>query len=327
MKIGFTYDLKDDYINAGFTKEDAAEFDSIITIEAIEKVLTEAGHNVIKIGNIINLVNLLAKGERWDLVFNIAEGVRGVGRESQVPALLEAYGIPYTYSDSSTLTIALHKGLTKQIVKDYGIPTAEFKTIKIGESVDNINIPYPLFVKPAAEGTGKGVSSKSLVYNIHELENYVREIHEKFKQDALIENFLPGREFTVGISGTGDDATSLGVLEIIFNENAEHKYYSYENKQNYIDNVLYIMADDESSKKCNDIALAAWKSLGCLDGGRIDLKMDSNGIPNFIEVNPLAGLNPIDSDLPIICQKVGIPYKKLILDVITSAAKRYSLNV
>ncbi len=326
MKIGFTYDLKDDYIKIGFSKEDAAEFDSIITIEAIEEVLTEAGHNVVRIGNIINLVNLLAKGERWDIVFNIAEGVRGVGRESQVPALLEAYGIPYTYSDSSTLTVALHKGLTKQIVKEYCIPTAEFKTIKIGESIGHINIPYPLFVKPAAEGTGKGINSKSLIYNFYELENYVKEIHEKFKQDALVEKFLPGREFTVGISGTGDDAKSLGVLEIIFNENAKHKYYSYENKQNYHENVSYVMADKESSQKCNDVALAAWKSLGCLDGGRIDLKMDAKGVPNFIEVNPLAGLNPVDSDLPIICQKVGIPYKQLILDVINSAAKRYSLN-
>ncbi|MDP2725585.1 MAG: hypothetical protein Q8O44_04840, partial [Syntrophales bacterium] len=159
LDIGLTYDLRDDYLAEGYSKEETAEFDRSDTIDAIEEALVYNGYAVRRIGNIKSLVKRLAAGDRWDMVFNIAEGLAGFGREGQIPALLEAYGISYTFSDSLVLSLTLHKGLTKHVIRSLGIPTPDFAVLQTPDDFSKLRLSYPLFAKPVAEGTGKGVSA------------------------------------------------------------------------------------------------------------------------------------------------------------------------
>jgi D-alanine-D-alanine ligase len=215
MLIGLTYDLRDDYRAMGFSESQVAEFDSPRTIEAIEQALEAMGHQVSRIGHLRNLVDRLNHGGRWDLVFNIAEGVGGYGREAQVPALLEAYGIPYTFSDPLTLCLSLHKGMAKQMVQGMGVLTPAFEVIEDLEQLEDIYLGYPLFVKPVAEGTGLGVDSASKVDDPAALKKACQDLLVRFNQPVLVERYLSGREFTVGIVGSGKDARAIGVLEVI----------------------------------------------------------------------------------------------------------------
>ncbi|PKN71339.1 MAG: D-alanine--D-alanine ligase [Deltaproteobacteria bacterium HGW-Deltaproteobacteria-12] len=321
-----TYDLRNDYLKEGFTHEETAEFDLPDTIEAIEKVISDSGYQTDRIGNIRALTRRLAAGEHWDLVFNIAEGLAGFGREAQVPALLEAYNIPYTFSDPLGMALTLHKGVTKHIINDLGIPTPAFTVIKSEEEIAGVTLPFPLFAKPVAEGTGKGITAKSKINTREELRLICREILKTFRQPVLLETYLPGREFTVGILGTGKDARALGVMEVILRPTAEKNAYSYENKENYVKLVHYALVDDEEARRARDISLAAWRGLDLKDAGRVDLRSDAHGLPNFMEVNALAGLNPVRSDLPILCNLLGITYQELISSIIESALRRANIK-
>jgi D-alanine-D-alanine ligase len=156
MKIGLTYDLRDEYLAAGYDEEATAEFDRADTIDSIENAIRSLGHETDRIGHVRQLVTRLAAGDRWDLVFNICEGMHGIAREAQVPALLEAYEIPCTFADPVVMAVCLHKGLTKTLVEKAGLPTARFAVVEQISDVDNVDLPYPLFAKPIAEGTGKG---------------------------------------------------------------------------------------------------------------------------------------------------------------------------
>lgn len=323
MNIGLTYDLRQDYLDMGYSKEDTAEFDKESTIEGIEEALCELGHSTERIGNIKNLVKLLAKNQRWDMIFNITEGKFGLAREAQVPALLDAYEIPYVFSDAFTLAVTLDKGLTKTIVRNLGIPTADYFVLNNINEIEQINLSYPLFVKPIAEGTGKGISVNSKVVDSVQLKNVCQTLLKEFNQPVLIETFLSGAEFTVGIIGTGEESKVVAVMEIILGEKAEAEIYSYDNKENYEDRVSYRLASEDAAKKCENVALQAWKGLKCRDGGRIDVRMDSSGVINFIEVNPLAGLNYLTSDLPIMCKLKGMHFNELIKEIMKSAEKRY----
>ncbi|HNW98126.1 MAG TPA: hypothetical protein PKK00_06920 [Bacteroidales bacterium] len=322
MKVGIAYDLKSDYIADGFTEEQAAEFDSEETIEGIESALKANGHRTQRIGNVRSLLSMLHNGKKWDIVFNICEGYYGIGREAQVPAILDIYNIPYTFSDVLVNSLTLHKGMTKRVMRDLGVPTADFEIVEYEDDINRIDLPFPLFVKPVAEGTGKGIDATSKVNNVSELKEACMERLLQYKQPVLVETFLPGREFTVGIIGTGKNAEAVGLMEVCFRENETSKIYSYNSKAHYQDLIDYKIPEDELTQKCKDVALQAWRGLGCRDGGRIDLRLDNNGIPNFIEVNPLAGLNPIHSDLPILCRMAGISYNELIGKIMDSAIKR-----
>ncbi|NCB02680.1 MAG: D-alanine--D-alanine ligase [Spirochaetia bacterium] len=322
MLIGLTYDLKDDYIQLGYKAEQVAEFDSIITIDAIDEAIQHLGHKTIRIGNINALVDYLSKGNRCDLVFNIAEGLHGLCREAQIPALLDAYNIPYVFSDSFVLAITLHKGITKAIVREHNVPTADYFLIQeIGDS-EKVNLPYPLFLKPVGGGTGMGITSQSIVYSKKELIHTSMILLEEFNQGVLVETYLSGREFTVGITGTKEESKVLAVMEIVVDPSSDNGIYSYTTKQEYLNFASYHLVEGEIAAECERVALDAYNALGCRDGGRIDLKMDGNGRVNFLEVNPLAGLNPIDSDLPILCYKKGITYPQLIGEILTSAISR-----
>jgi len=325
MHIGLTYDLRQDYLAAGFSEDETAEFDRPDTISSIEAALVQLGHRPDRIGHARQLIARLAAGDRWDLVFNIAEGLSGIAREAQIPAILDVYGISYTFSDPLVMALTLHKGLTKTVVAAGGVPTAAFALVERPADVDRINLPFPLFAKPVAEGTGKGVTPASKVKDRAALQAVCEPLLTKYGQPVLVETFLPGREFTVGITGTGSAARVMGTLEILLLANAEAEVYSYINKEYCEERVTYAVGNpiaDQQVRAAEATALAAWRILGCRDGGRIDLRCDAAGVPNFMEVNPLAGLHPEHSDLPILATMVGLPFVELIERIVTSAAER-----
>lgn len=324
MRIGLTYDLRDDYLAMGFGEEETAEFDRISTIEAIEGSLRRLGHETDRIGHLKALAARLVAGDRWDLVFNIAEGMYGIGREAQVPALLDAYAIPYTFSDPLVLALTLHKGMTKRVLRDGGLATPDFHEVHAPADVDAVDLPFPLFCKPLAEGTGKGVDGASLVRSPRELRETCERLLATFRQPVLVETYLPGRELTTGITGTGAAARVVGTMEVLLNEHAEKGAYTYANKELWEDRVEYrlVTAADPVVREAEALCLAAWRLLGCRDGGRLDLRCDAAGHPQLMELNPLAGLHPGHSDLPIICNLLGIPYDELIGRIVDSASAR-----
>jgi len=326
MIIGLTYDLRSDYLKEGFTEEETAEFDRESTIEAIENVLQQLGYKTDRIGHVKHLLNRLVKGDRWDLVFNICEGMYGIGREAQVPALLDAYNIPYTFSDALVLSLTLHKGMTKRVIRDCGLVTPDFAFIESEGDIEKVNLSWPLFVKPMAEGTGKGIDAKSKISNKTELISVCKSLLPRFSLGLIVETFVPGREFTVGIIGTGEQAKVIGTMEVILKSGAEAHSYTYLNKENCEEFVVYSIPEDETARKCETLALASWRCLNCRDAGRVDIRIDDTGTPNFLEVNPLAGLHPEHSDLPIICNFLGIPYKNLIRQIMDSAKERAGLT-
>lgn len=326
MLIGLTYDLRQDYLDAGYSEEETAEFDRIDTIEAIEYVLHQMGHDTDRIGRVSTLVERLARGDRWDLVFNIAEGVHGIARESQVPAILDAYEIPYTFSDPLVCALTLHKGMAKHVVRDLGLPTAKFGVVTSEGDIKSVigsdQLTFPLFAKPVAEGTSKGVTRESKIVNADQLATTCRTLLRQFKQPVLVEEFLPGREVTVGVLGTGDDAIVLGVMEVLLLDGAEQESYSYQNKKDWEGKITYQLVKGTLREEAERLSLAVWRGLRCRDGGRVDLRADARGNLNFIEVNPLPGINPVLSDLSILSGLAGWTYRKLIERIVNSAMKR-----
>jgi D-alanine-D-alanine ligase len=227
------------------------------------------------------------------------------------------------------MSVCLNKGVTKSVVRNAGVPTPRFAVAVDDESfldtVASVPFQYPLFAKPIAEGTGKGVTPASRVDHADELTIVCRELLHRYRQPVIIEEFLPGREFTVGILGTARDAYCLGTLEIILRDEAEPGVYSYVNKERCEELVEYRLVDataDDPVRRAEEIALAAWRTLGCRDGGRIDLRCDAAGSPQFLEANPLAGLHPAHSDLPMLATALGISYLELIRRIVDSAACR-----
>lgn len=322
MLIGLTYDLRKDYLAAGFGEEETAEFDRPDTIDALEAALRELGHDTVRIGHVYALAARLAEGERWDLVFNIAEGLEGDSREAQVPALLEAYQVACTFSDPLVAALTLHKAMTKRVLRDLGLPTAPFAVVAAQEDLGEVDLPYPLFVKPLAEGTAKGIDARSRVNSPAELPAVARRIWSEFRQPALVETYLSGREFTVGITGTGRQAEALGTLEIVLLSSAEPHSYTYVNKERCEELCAFPLAPKDWAEQAELLALEAWRGLGCRDGGRVDLRADHDGRLQIMEINPLPGLHPSHSDLPMLCTAVGISYVDLIGRIVTSAAGR-----
>jgi D-alanine-D-alanine ligase len=322
MKIGITYDLRPEYLAAGYSEEETAEFDRPETIETLERTLQRLGCDTERIGHVRQLVAQLAAGARWELVFNIAEGLYGIAREAQVPALLDAFAIPYTFSDPLVLALSLHKGMTKDVVRALGIPTPAFTVIETESDIGRVDLPWPVFAKPIAEGTSKGISAASKVASRTALDAVCSTLLQQFQQPVLVETFLPGRELTVGIVGTGAQAKALGVMEVLLQTEAEPEVYSYANKALYKTRVCYDLVRGPLADQAIDLALRAWRGLGCRDGGRVDLRCDAQGRPSFLEVNPLPGLNQEHSDLPILCRLLGIPYETLIDTILASARQR-----
>ncbi len=323
MRIGLTYDLKDDYRALGFTELEVAEFDSRETVDAISAALASLGHEVVPIGHVKALAARLVAGERWDLVFNIAEGVTGFGRESQVPALLEAYDVAYTFSDPLVCALTLHKGMAKHVARGCGVPTPSFEVVATREEAALVTLPLPLFVKPVAEGTSKGVTAKSLVTSRAALVDVCSDLLQAYQQPVIVERFLPGREFTVGVLGSGADAHALATLEVVLRDGADDGVYSYRNKAQWRDLVEYRLLDAGALRReVEEVAVATWRALGCRDAGRVDVRLDELGRAQMLEVNPLAGLTPGHSDLPIMAALRGMEYRALIAEILRCTEAR-----
>lgn len=330
MHIGFVYDLRDHYRALGFSEDSLAEFDTAETVEEIAAALGRSGASVERVGNGRSLAARLVAGARFDLVFSIAEGVAGRNREAQVPALCEMFDQPFAMSDALTLAVSLDKAMAKRVVREAGLPTTPAVLLEHAGDARKIGLPFPLFVKPNAEGTGKGCDASSKVRSGRELEVAARRLIVRYRQPVIVEPFLPGREFTVGILGSGDAARVLGVLEIRLDAATDAGIYGVSTKEGWealVEQNLvgYGLVDDAEAKAAAATALAAYRSLGCRDAGRVDLRSDAAGVPQFMEVNPLAGLHPTHSDLPIIAELAGLGYDGLISGILDSAMARYPL--
>ena len=322
MTVGLTYDLRTDWLSQGYSELETAEFDREETVAAVDSALRAEGCTTERIGNHRSLIAALSAGSRWDLVFNFCEGMFGLGRESLVPALLDAYRIPYTFSDPVVLGVSLHKGLTKRVVRDAGVPTPDFAVVESVDDIAAVDLRYPLFAKPIAEGTGKGITPRSRITSAKDLRAICEALLKEYGQPVIVEEYLPGREFTTAIVGTGQKAEAVGTMEVILLDTAESHAYTYVNKEDCEERVHYELAKGPEAEGCARIALRAWRALGGRDAGRVDIRMDAGGNPSFMEVNPLAGLHPEHSDLPIICTMVGVTFQELIGRILGSARER-----
>lgn len=325
LRIGLCYDLKADYLAAGFTAEQVMEFDDEETVAGLAAGLAANGHGVERIGRGVELARRLAAGERWDLVFNFAEGVRGRSREAQVPALCELFEQPYTFSDPLTCAVTLDKPLAKRLVRDHGLPTAPFAVVEKAEDTEGVDLVPPLFIKPVAEGSSKGITDRSRVACRADLRGACADMLLRFGQPVLVESYLPGREVTVGIVGNDGDARVLGVMEVLFKNGSDGDYTAL-NKAEYESRIEYRLLDGEPlGRRARAVALAAFHALGCRDVARVDLRCDADGEPCFLETNPLPGMHPVKSDLPIMSRLAGITYAELLGSIVEAAGRRWGL--
>ena len=325
MNIGFTYDLRDKHRPDEDSPADFyGEFETKDTIYAITEALTVLGHQVIQIGNLSALWRFLATGQQVEMVFNMSEGRYGRARESQIPGVLEAYRIPYTFSDPHTLALCLDKGLTKDILCKAGIPTPEYQVLQPGKSIELTDISLdaiPFFLKPLSEGTSKGIDAGSVVYTESEMFARTQWLWEAYQQPVLLEKYLPGREFTIGILGTGAQSRVIGALEILLKK--EREVYGFLEKERCEELVSYEPFHRQPLfDKLSALALHTWRLLECRDGGRVDFKLDEEGQPFVLEVNTLPGLHPTHSDLPMIATHAGMSYIELLDQILKSAMQR-----
>lgn len=326
LRVGFTYNQK----RCDPTLADKeAEFDSPKTLGAIREAIASYGHEVIDFEATPNFVHLIAESE-IDIVFNIAEGVHGRNRESQIPAVLELYGIPYTGSDAATLSICLDKGLAKRVVREAGVLTPKFFLFSTGKEKIPEGFHFPLIVKPVAEGSSKGVFGTSVAQNEAQLRETAALIINKYQQPALVEEYLPGREFTVALLGESRPRV-LPAMEIVFNKvtdalDSEHPIYTYQDKLDYNKKIHYeapAKLDDRLRREIEKTARQVFIALGCRDVARIDLRLDHDQRVHFIECNPLPGLTPGWSDLCLITQSIGMDYRTLIGEILSPAIRRW----
>lgn len=327
LRIGLAFDLKDDYLAAGFSALEVMEFDDEEVIAGLSAAMAGLGYQVDRLGRGVEVARRLVAGERWDLLVSIAEGVSGRSREAQVPALCELFGQPYAFSDPLTCAATLDKAVAKRIVRDHGLPTAPFAVVRSPEDVGRVaTLPLPLFLKPLAEGSSKGITGGSLVHTHEEAAQRCREVLAQLRQPVLVECFLPGREVTVGVVGNGDTARVVGVMEVLFTAHAETQAYTTLNKAEYQARVAYRLVTGEAlATQGAELALAVFVALECRDVARIDLRADQEGRLHFLEVNPLPGLHPVRSDLPIMARLAGLSYRDLVGEILMAARRRYGL--
>ena len=310
-----------------------SEFDSPDTVEAIAEALRNFSDEVINLEADPALLQRLLK-EKIDIVFNIAEGFKGVAREAQVPAILEFLEIPYTGSDVLTLSLGLDKAKTKEVLSFNHIPTPSFQLFTSAQEILDPTMNFPLIVKPNHEGSAKGISSSNLVRNSANLYKKVEEIFKQYRQEVLVEEFIEGREITVGIIGNRE-VEVLPLLEIDLSECKKHGelFYSWNVKEyqgvdpRFPDPKFICPADVDKKTKMliEALALKSYRSLGCRDFARVDIRLDTDNRPFVIEVNPLSGLDPKESNIVLMAKAAGIAYNELIGRILNLALERYGL--
>ncbi len=335
MRIGLAYNEKPESTSAGEpdSSNDAfAEWDDPSTIAAVEQALGLFG-NVIRLESDQFFPQQLATA-RPDLVFNMAEGLHGQSREALVPAICEYLTVPYTGSDPLTLALSLHKGRTKETLAYRGVPTAPFTCVEVLADLERVTLPFPVFVKPVAEGSGKGVFTNNLCATPRALRQRVRFLLERYAEPVLIETYLPGPEFTVAILGNGAEAYCLPVVGFDFSAlpQGAPPVYGYEAKWVWDrpDAPLAIFqcpapVPPALYREVERTALDAYHALGCRDWCRVDLRVDRFGVPNILELNPLPGIIPdpaMNSCFPKAARAAGFSYDELIQEVVRIAWRR-----
>ena len=328
MKIGITYDLKTDLPASAHLPDDfQEEFDSPVTVEGIAAVLRNLGHEVALLGDGRELLERLLR-DPPDFVFNIAEG-HGVGRsrEARVPAVLEMLGIPYTGSDPLTLSVTLDKDCAKKLIQSTRVKVPQWTTWQPDEPLDDIttrhSLPYTAIVKPAWEGSSKGIRGKCVVDTPAELAEAIETHRRAYRQPVLVEEYIEGEELTVGIVGNAPPQI-IGVMQVLPTKTEERFVYSLEVKRDYLQRVRYecpAKLSPDRLKAVEEAALLVYRELGCRDIARIDFRL-KDGVPYFLEVNPLPGLNPESSDLVILSRLAGFSYEQLIENILRAAMER-----
>jgi D-alanine-D-alanine ligase len=345
-KVAVLANIKDDSLPKpeGIPPDAFADFDHIETIDSIRAALETDGHQTVFIQADADLPYAL-RDEKPDICFNIAEGLGGEAREAQVPALLEMLQIPYTGSRVLANGISLDKTLTKRIWRDRRLPVASFQEFSVGDEPLRTDLEFPLFVKPAREGTGMGVDMNAIVNNEQELRERVEYIVNTYQQPALVEAFLPGREFTVGIIGRADARLysrhpewyekdgfhRFPILELDMTRSVTPMVYSKEAKSKDVGEegapgyVCPADIEPELEKKLKYYALRAHLLLNALDVSRTDVRLDKDGNPRVMEINTLPGLTPNYSDLCLQSAAEGIRYEDLILEILYLGASRWGM--
>jgi D-alanine-D-alanine ligase len=330
MKIALAYNLKkkDETKPADYF----SEFDSEETINAISAALEKRGHNVDLVD--VEQPNLFSyfRKNRVDMVFNIAEGKCGKFRESEIPAILDYLNIPYTGSNTFSLALALNKALTKKILKAENIPTPRFQvfTVKGNQELDP-TLKFPLIVKPNLEGSAKGINASNVVNTKEALLAKIKEIQGLYMQEVLVEEFIDGKELTVGILENGK-VNILPILEIDFStcKKSGEYFYSWRMKE-FQGNAEFGLVptfhcparlDKETEELVKDVALKTHQAVGCYDISRTDIRLSADGTPYVLEINPLPGLNPTESNFPIMAYAAGMKYEDIIEAILMSASER-----
>jgi D-alanine-D-alanine ligase len=338
MNIGISYDLKESVAaSPDFTgkelknrkeqPEDAfEEYDSLETVEAIKAALEAKGHSVVCLGGGREFLNHILK-EKIDFVFNISEGLGNFrSREAQVPSVLEMLDIPYSGADPQCLAVCLDKNLTKKIVSLAGVCTPKWCVFGDDQlkNADWETIPYPAFVKPVWEGSSKGIRVNSLVRGPNQMKEVVTDLIQKYHQPVLIEEFIRGEEITVGMVGNRRPEI-VGIMRVVPRHKDTDFVYSLEVKRDYAKLVDYecpAKLGEKTIQMIHEFSLKAFRVLGCRDFARLDYRISPDGTAYFLEINPLAGLNPRSSDLVIMANLVGIRYNDLIGSILDAALRR-----
>lgn len=331
MKIGIAFNLKEELCPAAQDAEQLEEFDLPSTIEAICGVFEKNGFETVKLGGGAEIIDKI-RTERVDFVFNIAEGHYGRNRESHVPAILEMLNMPYSGSDPLTLGLTLDKTITKKIALQADIPTPRYTIIENTEDLYMVEcqLRYPVIIKPAWEGSSKGIYNSSKVENRKGLEDTVKILLERYpNQPLLAEEYISGQEITVGVVGNSAPRV-LGIMEIVNKKNpGEDFFYSIEVKRDWVNLVDYASPPNISALMQKDIreyAVYAFKEFGCRDMARLDFRVSRQNEIFLLEINPLPGLSPEYADLVIMARKQDVEYEELVLSILNCGLSRYGLS-
>lgn len=328
--VGVVYNLKKGIVQAD-VPDSEAEYDNIDTVHAIQKALEESGFRTELFEAGPGLTDKLLQ-TRVDIVFNIAEGFVGRGREAQIPALLNILNIPFTGSDETTLCLALDKAITKRILSSYHILTPKYTIYSKNRRISPGSLKFPVIIKPNAEGSSKGISDVSIAENQDQLIQQITRSIDMYQEDMMAEEYIEGREFTVGILGNGDETHVFPPMEIIYQRETQGSFhvYSYTVKQNYKEYVSYSCPADLApavEKEMIRKAKRVYEILSCRDFARIDFRLSPDGKIYFIEVNPLPGLAPNYSDYPMLAEFCGVDYRTLIVRILKAAADRCGITL
>ncbi|HLW63772.1 MAG TPA: D-alanine--D-alanine ligase [Gemmataceae bacterium] len=339
MKIGITFDLKGERVlPAGAPDDLFEEFDDPSTVKAIAGVLRDLGHEVVELGNGRPMLEKLLS-DPPDFVFNFAEG-QGIGRsrESRVPAVLETLGIKYTGSDPATLAVCLDKDWARRIVESVGVQVPRAMTIAFGaqpsadlrgmgeEILPDAGLDLPVIAKPVCEGSSKGIRNKCLIERAEDFGPLVYELWQQYHQTVLVEEFIDGEELTVGVWGN-DPPAVIGILHVVPRKPGRF-IYSLEVKRNYKELVDYecpAQISEEHRDAVEESALLAFDVLGCRDICRMDFRL-REGVPYFLEANPLPGLNPITGDIVLLAKGMGINHAQLVERIVSAAMERQAAS-